>query len=277
MTPKIPTVITDRTLDAYKLTRVTDGDTPFVEMPIRMLSIDTPEVHYPGTTRPSEHDIALCELGKKLLAGKYPKLPPQLATHLGTRLDAHAGTRQLNQGERSTREYQRMLAERMKTPSGRGTRKLFVRSSAEIFEAHGRLLGYVAPTYDPEERAAMSLHDRRTFNLQLVEEGWAAPFLIYPSLPQAADLRLFRAAVRKARLEKRGHLRDLKMLRGYEFRFCVKLIRGEAALPERSCADLRTGRLYRPEHYLTVKEEDRLFVWPKDLNKAQAALGLKEA
>jgi len=28
--------------------RSTDGDTPYVTSSIRMLSIDTPEVHYPG-------------------------------------------------------------------------------------------------------------------------------------------------------------------------------------------------------------------------------------
>jgi endonuclease YncB( thermonuclease family) len=218
---------TDRTLDAYKLTRITDGDTPFIEMPIRMLSIDTPEVHYPGTQKPSAHDATLAELGKGLLWGKYPKLPRLLAKHLGERLDATAGTRQLEQGERSRIEYERILAERMKTKSGRGTRKLFLRSSAEMFDAHGRMLGYVAPSYDADELRTMSLLDRRTFNFQLVEEGWAAPFVIYPSLPKPADLTLFRGAARTARTEKRGHYADSKTLAGYEFRFCVKLLRGE--------------------------------------------------
>jgi endonuclease YncB( thermonuclease family) len=275
--PALTIPSTDRTLDAYKLTRITDGDTPFVEMPIRMLSIDTPEVHYPGTTKPSAHDAALCELGKAIAWGKHPKLPRLLAKHLADRLDDHAGTRQLEQGERSMAEYQRMLTERMPTPSGRGTRRLFVRSSQEIFEGHGRMLAYVAPSYDAEEIGAMSLHDRRTFNFQLVEEGWAAPMLIYPSLPKPEDLALFRAAIRTARIGKKGHHADPKTLTGYEFRFCVKLLRGEAELPERSCADLKSGKLYRPEAYLAVKEEDRLFVWPRDVKKATAALGLKAA
>ncbi len=263
-----------RTLDAYKLTRITDGDTPFVEMPIRILSIDTPEVHYPGTSKPSAHDAALFELGKAIAWGKHPKLPRLLGKHLADRLDARAGTRQLRQGERSTLEYQRMLDERMKTPSGRGTRKLFLRSPEEVFEGHGRMLAYAAPSYDAAERAAMTLHERRTFNLQLVEEGWAAPFILYPSLPKAADLALFRDAVRAARVGRKGHHADPKTLTGYEFRFCVKLLRGEAELPERSCADMRSGKLYPPSSYLAVKEEDRLFVWPRDVQKAKAALGL---
>jgi endonuclease YncB( thermonuclease family) len=268
---------TDQNLDAYKLTRITDGDTPFIEMPIRMLSIDTPEVHYPGTQKPSVHDVALAELGKGMLWGKYPKLPRLLAKYLGERLDAKAGTRQLEQGERSRVEYERMLGERMKTKSGRGTRKLFLRSSAETFDDHGRMLGYVAPSYDGDELAKMSLHDRRTFNFQLVEEGWAATFVIYPSLPKPADLTLFRNAAGTARTEKRGHHADPLTLTGYEFRFCVKLLRGEAELPERSCADMSTGKLYRPEHYVAVRAEDRLFVWPDDVKKATSALGLTEA
>jgi endonuclease YncB( thermonuclease family) len=267
----------ETTLDAYKLTRITDGDTPFVEMPIRMLSIDTPEVHYPGTTKPSAHDAALAELGKGLLWGKYPKLPRLLAKYLGERLDERAGTRQLEQGERSKLEYERMLGERMKTKNGKGTRKLFLRASDEVFDAHGRMLAYVAPSYEGDELRAMTLHDRRTFNLQLVEEGWAAPFLIYPSLPGKTDLALFRGAVNTARTTKRGHYADAKTLTGYELRFCVKLLRGDAEVPERSCADLSTGKLYRPEHYLVVNEEDRMFVWPADIAKAKSALGLTEA
>ena len=261
-----------RTLDAYKLTRITDGDTPFVEMPIRMLSIDTPELHYPGTTKPSAHDAGLAKLGRALLAGKHPQLPKRLATYLGRRLDEHAGTRHMQQGVRSMAEYQRMLSERLPTPSGRGTRKLFARSSDQIFEARGRLLAYLSPMYSAEEREGMSLHDRRTFNLQLVEEGWAAPFVIYPSLAKPEDMALFRAAAHRARTERRGHYRDRKTLTGYEFRFCVKLLRGERELPERSCADLSTGRLYPPAEYLRVKPEDRMFVWPRDLRRAQAAL-----
>jgi len=266
-----------RTLDAYKLTRITDGDTPFVEMPIRMLSIDTPETHYPGTMKPSAHDAGLEQLGRDIRAGEYPKLPSRLARHLAHRLDATAGTRQLTQGLRSTVEYQRMLTKRMATLSGRGIRRLFARSSDQIFEGRGRLLAYVSPMYATDEIAGMTLYARRTFNLQLVEEGWAAPFVLYPSLPKVADLTLFRRAAQLARTEKRGHYRDAKTLTGYEFRFCVKLLRQEAELPERSCADLESGKLYRPEQYLSVKPENRMFVWPADLKRAKEALGLVDA
>jgi hypothetical protein len=35
--------------------------------------------------------------------------------------------------------------------------------------------------------------------------------------------------------------------------------------------------VHRPEHYLAVKEEDRLFVWQDDVKKATTALGPTEA
>ena len=59
-------------LGTTKLERITDGDTPYISMAIRMLSIDTPEVHYPGTEDPSKHDAKLKELAGWIQAGKAP-------------------------------------------------------------------------------------------------------------------------------------------------------------------------------------------------------------
>ncbi|TET18767.1 hypothetical protein E3J74_09175 [Candidatus Bathyarchaeota archaeon] len=39
--------------------RATDGDTPYISMSIRMLCLDTPEVHYPGVQKPSKQDANL--------------------------------------------------------------------------------------------------------------------------------------------------------------------------------------------------------------------------
>ncbi len=39
----------------------------------------------------------------------------------------------------------------------------------------------------------MTRHQRRTFNLQVVEIGWASSLLIYPSLPKYVDLEMFYA------------------------------------------------------------------------------------
>jgi endonuclease YncB( thermonuclease family) len=262
-----------KNLAAYKLTRITDGDTPFIEMGIRMLSIDTPEVHYPGTAKPSKHDALLENLGKRLSEGEFPNIPTKLRKHLVARLDSKAGTRQLIQGEKATAAFEAMLKKRMKKGK-KGKRKLFARSSDEIFDSHGRLLAYVAPSYEKKEREKMTLYQRRTFNLQLVEAGWAAPFMIYPSIPGKLDIALFCAVAKKARTGKKGFYKDSKSLTGYEFRMCVKMAKGEAAGPERYCASIRSGKVYKPEDYLEVKPEERMFIWRKDIKRAITKLGL---
>jgi endonuclease YncB( thermonuclease family) len=42
--------------------KTTDGDTPSVSVPIRMLSIDAPELHYPDNKPPSSQDKNLAQL-----------------------------------------------------------------------------------------------------------------------------------------------------------------------------------------------------------------------
>ena len=261
-----------KTLAAYKATRTTDGDTPFVEMAIRMLSIDAPEVHYPGTSKPSKHDGALAKLGKALAGGAHPTIPKRLRERLVHCLDDRAGTRQLEQGEKASQAFTAMMDARMKTASGKGKRRLFLRSSDEPFDDHGRLLAYASPSFTKEELAAGA--DRRTFNLQMIEEGWAAPLVIFPSLPKKDDLALLRGAAKAARVGKKGIYGDEKTLAGYEFRYCVKVMLGQLELPERWCADMETGKLWRPEEYLEVQPEDRLFIWDRDVERAKKALGV---
>jgi len=67
--------------------RATDGDTPYVSVAIRMLSIDTPELHYPGNRDPSRQDGPLKQLADRIRQGKAPiddglgaYLAPKLAT-----------------------------------------------------------------------------------------------------------------------------------------------------------------------------------------------------
>ncbi|MEJ2717153.1 MAG: nuclease, partial [Deltaproteobacteria bacterium] len=59
-------------LGSKKYLRATDGDTPYVSVSIRMLSIDTPEVHYPGNAKPSRQDEPLAQLAEWIEQGKAP-------------------------------------------------------------------------------------------------------------------------------------------------------------------------------------------------------------
>ena len=65
--------------------RATDGDTPYVSISIRMLSIDTPEVHYPGNQKPSRQDGNLAQLARWIQTGEVP-IDSGLAQHLQPKL-----------------------------------------------------------------------------------------------------------------------------------------------------------------------------------------------
>lgn len=59
-------------LGSKSFERITDGDTPYISMSIRMLSIDTPEVHYPGNSNPERHDDKFAQLADWIEQGKAP-------------------------------------------------------------------------------------------------------------------------------------------------------------------------------------------------------------
>lgn len=271
-----------------KLERITDGDTPYVSISIRMLSIDTPEVHYPGNSDPANHDARLAELAQWLQAGQAP-VSDDFAAYLHPKLaDGRAGSRQKQQGEAATAAFQRLLDARLTLPSGR-RRSLFLRAGDERFDAYGRLLAYIAPAYSETERAEMSYAQRATFNLLMVEEGWAASFPIYPSLPKYRDLVMLHDAAEAAFAQNKGAWADALVLTGYEFRMAYKLwqvtqrlVRGERLSSrerygwiQRYCADMTTREIFEPERYFRIPPYNRVFIWPRDVNDAVGKLNLE--
>lgn len=278
------------TLDAFgtsRIERITDGDTPYVTVAIRMLSIDTPEVHYPGNQDPSAHDERLAQLADWIRQGRAP-VNDALAAHLHARLAAaDAGTRQKRQGEAAKAEFQRLLDEKLTRPDG-SKRPVFLRVADERFDQYGRLLAYVAPHYSRAELDRIPYEERATFNLLLVASGWAASFPIYPSLPKYRDLVLLQQAARSAFENGAGAWADPLTLTGYEFRMCYRLwqvtdrlVRGETLSQrerygwvERYCADMTTGELYEPQDYHRVAPYNRVFFWPRDVREAVGRLNL---
>lgn len=67
-----------------------DGDPPTIELNIRMLGIDTPELHYPGNTRPRTYDARL----RKLLQTHGQHFSPGLREHLTPKLEGKPGSAQ---------------------------------------------------------------------------------------------------------------------------------------------------------------------------------------
>ena len=277
------------TLDSVgdkKLTSISDGDTPKIEVPIRMLSIDTPETF----GNPEGKDGPFAELAQWMREGKAP-IDRELAQHLIPRLETgDAGTRQETQGNDAKEAFQRFLDERLTRPSG-SIRRLFVRASDQPFDRYGRLLAYIAPDYNREERMAMSRRERATFNFNMVDSGWAATFILYPNIPNELDLPMFHDAARDAAAQGRGAWADPLVLTGYEYRMMDRLhgitediVNGVEVTSQRRygwitryCADMTTAKLYRPQDYFKVAPADRLFLWPEDVRKAVGELNLVPA
>ncbi|MBK1876003.1 thermonuclease family protein [Pelagicoccus mobilis] len=267
--------------------RSTDGDTPYVSLSIRMLSVDTPETHYPGRSKPARSDEKLAELASWIQEGAAP-IDDGLAAHLQPKLETgRAGTLHGEQGEAAHEHFERLVEEKLTKPSGR-KRRVYLKSGNEPFDRYGRLLAYMAPNYTRAERDEMTPLESASFNLLMVASGWAASFIIFPSLPKHSDLCLFQEEGRKAVEDGLGAWSDPLTLTGYEFRMCVKLhtvtkelMQGKKLSKaerlrwiDRYCCDMSTRGVYSPQDYYRVPAYDRIFIWKKDVNEAVARLNL---
>ncbi len=274
-------------LGTNKFLRITDGDTPYISTAIRMLSIDTPEVHYPGTTNPAKHDAKFDDLKNWIAAGKAP-IDDGLAAYLSTRLfGGNVGTRQKQQGDAATDALDALMKEKLTKPNGK-LRELYVATSNPPFDHYGRLLAYIAPYYSSDEKISLSELERATFNLLMIDTGWAAPFPIFPGLPKYRDLVLMQDRACDAFESKRGVWSDPATLAGYEFRMCYKLWditrrleKGEKLSSserrgwvERYCVDMTTREIFDPAEYHRVAPFNRVFIWPADVTDAVAKLNL---
>jgi endonuclease YncB( thermonuclease family) len=275
-------------LGSKRFVRAHDGDTPYVSLSIRMLSIDTPETSYEG--RPSSYDERFAELAGWIQQDQAP-VTDGLAQHLHGKLaTGQGGTLQGQQGEQAKAYFVQLVDEKLTRPNSTRKRSVFLCAADEHFDQYGRLLAYMAPSYNAEERATMSRRQRATFNLLMVESGWAATFPIYPSLPEHADLVMLQEAAKGAHDQNKGAWADPNMLTGYEFRMCVKLykvtkklVSGTRTVSSRErygwitryCADMTTREIFYPQDYHKVAPHNRIFIWPKDVAEAVARMNLQ--
>lgn len=199
-----------------------------------------------------------------------------------------AGTLQFTQGEEASSYYKRKIEERLSRSGSKKHRNLFIRSTDTPFDSYGRLLAYVAPSYSQKERKEMTRRERATFNLDMIESGWAAPFILFPSIPGELDLPLFLEMAVSAKEKRRGQYQNDLSLWGYEYRMCEKLyditkkVAEGASLsyPEqlgwrrRYCADMRNRQLFGPENYFSIAEPYRLWIWPEDVQRSISMLNL---
>ena len=275
------------TLGDKKYLKTTDGDTPSISTPIRMLSIDTPEVHYPDNKPPSTQDNNLAQLAGWIQEGKAA-IDKDLGAYLHPRLATGvAGTLHEEQGKKATKQFEELLEKKLTLPDG-NKRNVFLWAADEHFDQYGRLLAYMAPNYSAKQLATMSRRDRATFNLLMVESGWAASFPIYPSIPGYLDLVLLQEMAKNAYDNKNGAWSDPMALTGYEYRMCVRLFeitrdllagkklssKERNSWIERFCVDMTTKEIFYPQDYHKVAPYNRIFIWPEDVSEAVGKMNL---
>jgi len=277
-------------LGARALVDVTDGDTPNLRMPVRMLSVDTPEVTARTAQRAGEIDQDFTQLAQWIRQGKAPIGQPLAEFLLPKLATGAAGSLHFRQGQAASAFGKQNIGTRLRRPDGT-SRNIFIRVAGDPFDNNNRLLAYIAPDYTAKERRDIPRHQRSTFNLDLVTHGWAAPFVIYPAIPGALDLPLLIHAAAAARAAGSGIWADEQTLLAYEYRAMEKLYRitrkivGDEPLDpgeehswrERYCVDMRTRVLHGPEDYFGVDPEYRLWIWPQDLHEAVGRLNLTPA
>lgn len=242
----------------------TDGDTPTIQLTIRLLGIDAPEIHYPGTQKPSAFDSQLENL---LQTHRRAFKTRELRDFLVPRLQNLPGTRQLQWGERARGAFEQLALQKLRRRAGGQIRykNLYLTMGEQMFDQYRRLLAYVAPEEKNPDK-------RLTFNLLLMQEGWAVNYVIYPNLPKLEDWLRVQQAVRQARREKRGFWKDETLLLGYEYRFCVDTLLGKRTGPDKYCVDVTSGKLHPPHEYYQVEPENRLFIIKDQLREARRTL-----
>jgi endonuclease YncB( thermonuclease family) len=284
--PRVTFSYTRNIRPAYgsRFMRVSDGDTPAVEQPIRMVSCDTPEKSgYAGKPETAQRTLNTCRT--RLEGSFYRQLPRALRDHLLEHLDDDAAERHIEAGNIATGILDGLMDVRLTRADGK-KRRLAVIATGEVVDRYGRLLAYIAPYFgggpgDP--LPARGAPERRTFNLDMIENGWAAFFPIYPSLPRDPDLNMALQAAHDAWFDRRGMWAAFGswVLLAYEYRACVKLARartaaeGMAVAFQRHCVDIRDRRLLGRFDYHTIEPCYRLWVWPDDLARARADLRLR--
>jgi hypothetical protein len=206
-----------------------------------------------------------------------------LADYLLQRLTGDAARLHIEAANAATAAFLRLQEERLARPDGK-RRLVGVIPTGEIIDSYGRLLAYFAPYYANTAADPLPPRNdprRRTFNLDMIRDGWAAFFPIYPSLPGDDDMNLAIAEAEAAWNAKRGAwaLAGEGLLLGYEYRACIKLgtaktpTAGRKAAFQRLCIDLRSLRNVGLFGFGKVPPPYRLWVWAGDAEKARADLG----
>jgi hypothetical protein len=107
---------TQRRAQPRTLSRVPDGDTPVIDQPVRMVSVDTPEkAEYAGLPPTARAKLDRCR--QRLQDGTYQALPENLRAYLIEQLTQDAAERHISAGIRASQEFQALLDRRLARPT----------------------------------------------------------------------------------------------------------------------------------------------------------------
>jgi endonuclease YncB( thermonuclease family) len=244
------------TMPASHLISISDGDTPEVKMGVRMLGIDAPELHFPEGRDVAQQDDVLAGLPK---LAAWQALPKELQDFLAPKLDK-AGTLEKKWGLQAKAAFEAMVADGLAIPGSKAKRTMFFALPPAPFDCYGRILAYVGPNIPKSERGGAPPPD--TFNLKMLQGGWAALCLHRENLPKKSDLNLVVGAATDARAKKLGAWTDeATLLLGYEFRSLVRLAEGQRGFTY-PVLDVRhlDDKSLLAEEYLHIPPEFRVFV-----------------
>jgi len=214
-----------------------DGDSPYVSGQyentlVRLLGIDAFEVR----------GMSLYYLKK---SGFLERINQELKRYLEKKLTSRSIQIHKELGLKG-REYLESILEE----------NLVMSFEKEVFDKYGRALVY------------LSGKDQETYNLQLVREGYAIPYFIYPNAVspneygrfQYHTIKKFREAMWEGKEEKKNIWQYTNSIIPMELRFLTT-----RSILEKYCADLENDLLYSPQYYFKVAIEDRLFFYPGDV------------
>lgn len=266
-----------------KLNRISDGDTPVIEQPIRMVSCDTPEkAGYAGKPDIAQPKLDKCK--QRLENGYYDNIPQALRDYLVQKLTHDAAQKHISAGYDATEQFDKVLDGRLIKDDGT-KRSVAVIPTGEFIDTYGRLLAYIAPWFSGSDSDPLPPKDspqRRTFNLEMIETGWAAFFPIYPSLPKRDDFNMAIKAAENAWNNQKGIWQKYgaDVLLAYEYRACIKLGTADNASSgikdafQRICVDLRDLSVLDEFGFHQVPPPYRLWIWNDDITEAKQNLGL---
>ena len=216
--------------------KLTDGDTIQINQPIRMLNIDTPEKSGGSFGKAESAQKKINRAKKRMEDSLFDGLlEGGLMAYLTGKATIDAASRHFRAGKSATKALSKAMRERLGSFSDDLQPKLFISAFQPYFDRYLRVLAFVSPFYTKEELPPFGDPRRRTYNLEMLENGHACHFPIYPSIPKPQDWLLAVNASKNAWDNKLGQWSadngGENVLLAYEFRAMLDL--GEPLLKAR--------------------------------------------